>query len=182
MTIWFTADHHFGHKNIIRFCNRSFENLDEMDKALIHNWNQLVAPEDDVYHLGDVGLCSTGKLRNYLEQLNGRIYLIRGNHEKTAMACKNRFEWIRDRYELKVDDPDSHQGKRLIVLSHYAMRVWNTSHWGSWHLYGHSHGNLPDLEDSLSIDVGVDCHQYAPISYSQIKEIMSHKTWTPPFA
>jgi calcineurin-like phosphoesterase family protein len=66
-----------------------------------------------------------------------------------------------------------------ITLCHYALRVFNKSHHGSWHLYGHSHGTLPDDPNSLSFDVGVDCHNYFPISLDQVKKIMSKKTWKP---
>jgi calcineurin-like phosphoesterase family protein len=67
----------------------------------------------------------------------------------------------------------------LIVMCHYAMRVWNRSHRGAWMLYGHSHGSLPDDPGALSIDVGVDCHDYTPISHDDIGRIMAKKTWKP---
>lgn len=62
------------------------------------------------------------------------------------------------------------------------LRVWRGSHRGNWHLYGHSHGTLPDLEDKLSFDVGVDAHDFHPLSYEEVKAIMAKKTWTAPFA
>ena len=179
--IFFTADTHFGHKNIIKFSNRPYESAQDMDEALINNWNSKVSPDDVVYHLGDVGLCSSSNLRKILDRLHGKIYLVRGNHESAADSCSSSFEWIKDYYELVVDDEDAYQGKRLIVLSHYAMRVWNSSHHGTWHLYGHTHGNLEDLIDSLSFDVGVDCHEYSPISYDDVKVKMSKKKWVSPF-
>ncbi len=180
--IYFTSDHHFGHKNIIKFSERPFKDVDEMDEFMIQKWNEKVTPEDEVYHLGDVGLNSPGKLRKILDRLNGKIYLINGNHEKSAQACHSRFEWIKDYYELVIKDETFKKGQQLIVLSHYAMRVWNASHWGTYQLYGHSHGNLPRDPNALSFDVGVDCHDFAPISYEEVKEIMKTKTWEPPFA
>ncbi len=81
--------------------------------------------------------------------------------------------------EIKVLDNDLSRGYQDIVMLHYSMRVWNKSHHGSWHLYGHSHGTLPDDPNSLSIDVGVDCHNYQPISYDEIKSIMSKKEFKP---
>ena len=80
---------------------------------------------------------------------------------------------------MKVEDPDARGNRRSIVLLHYAMKVWNKSHHGAWHLYGHSHGSLPESEDSLSFDCGVDSHDYRPISYDEVKRIMSKKTWKP---
>lgn len=178
--IFFSADTHFGHKNIIKYSNRPFETVEEMDNTIIKNWNLLVGPDDVVYHLGDMGLCSSGKLRQILNKLNGRIHLIRGNHEKSAEDCKACFEWIKDYYELEVPDPDAYRGTRFIVLFHYAMRVWNASHYGTWHLYGHSHAELEDIPSSLSFDVGMDSHAFKPISYSEVKKIMGKKTWKAP--
>lgn len=178
--IWFTSDTHFGHKNILKYTNRPFSWVKEMDEVLIENWNNRINSKDEIYHLGDVALCSPSKLRKILARLNGKIYLIKGNHDKSAEACGDRFEWIKDYYELKVAEQDGYEGGQLIVLFHYAMRVWQASHYGTYHLYGHSHGRLPDDPTLLSFDVGVDCHNYAPINYEQVKQIMSHKSWKPP--
>jgi len=179
--IWFTSDHHFGHKNIIKYSERPFDSVDEMNAEMIKRWNEKVGPDDHVYHLGDFALTSPGKLRKIREQLHGKIFLITGNHESTALDCKDCFDWIKDYYELTVNDADAHRGKRFIVLFHYAMRVWNAGHHGTWHLYGHSHGNLPDDESSRSFDVGVDCHNFYPLSYQEVKDIMAQKKWVPPF-
>ena len=179
--IYFTSDHHFGHKNIIKFSKRPFENIDEMDEILIQKWNEKVKPEDEVYYLGDLGLCSISKMRKILERLNGKIYLINGNHESAAQGCSTRFEWIKDYHELVIKDDEFERGKQLVVLFHYAIREWNASHWGTYHLYGHSHGSLSDDPTSLSFDIGVDCHDFYPLSYQEVKAIMKTKTWTPPF-
>ena len=179
--IWFTSDHHFGHKNIISYSKRPFASVEQMDETMISRWNEKVAPQDEVYHLGDVGLCSPAKLQQILERLNGKIYLITGNHETSALVCSDKFEWVKDYHELLVPDSEAHGNQRLIVLLHYAMRVWNVSHHGSWHLYGHSHGSLPDDKTSLSFDVGVDSHNFYPISYEEVKKIMAKKEWKSPF-
>jgi calcineurin-like phosphoesterase family protein len=178
-TLWFTADHHFGHANILRFSRRPFPSLEAMNETLIERWNQVVGPQDIVYHLGDMFLMPASEARKIRERLNGRICLIRGNHDKAAESLKSGFEWIKDLYELKVEDVEAPGGERRIVLCHYAMRVWNKSHHGSWHLYGHSHGSLADDPNSLSFDVGVDCHAYTPIGFDQVKQIMATKTFTP---
>lgn len=179
LRLWFTSDHHFGHANIVAYSRRPFPTVEAMNEALIANWNRVVAPQDMVYHLGDLFLMPASEARNIRERLNGRICLIRGNHDKAAEALKSGFEWIKDLYELKVEDEEAPGGKRRIVLCHYAMRVWNKSHHGAWHLYGHSHGSLADDPNSLSFDVGVDCHDYTPISYEQVRKIMATKTFTP---
>lgn len=180
--LFFTSDHHFGHKNIIKFSQRPFKDTEEMDEAMIARWNEKVSPEDEVYHLGDVGLCGVKRLRTILDELNGKIYLIKGNHESAAEACQERFEWIKDYHELIVEDADFYKGQQLLVLFHYALREWNASHYGSFHLYGHSHGALADLPNSRSFDIGVDCHGFAPLSYAEVKEVMMKKDWEPPFA
>ncbi len=176
--LWFTADHHFGHGNIIRFCGRPFANVEEMNETLIANWNKVVRPQDTVYHLGDLFLLPSGEAKKIRARLNGTICLIRGNHERTAESLQGAFAWIKDYYELKVADvdvPPARQHMQHIVLCHYAFRVWNRSHHGAWHLYGHSHGTLPEIPGQLAFDVGVDCHEFTPISYDQVKQAMRER-------
>jgi len=171
-TVWFTADHHFGHANILRYCNRPFGSVAEMNATMADRWNSVVGQQDVVYHLGDIFWMPSGDARTLRGWLNGRICLVRGNHDRTADSIKTCFEWVKDYYELKVDDPDAVDGRQRIVLCHYAMRVWNHSHYGAWDLFGHSHGTLPDIPGSLAIDVGVDCHDFTPIPYETVKSIM----------
>jgi calcineurin-like phosphoesterase family protein len=177
--IWFTSDHHFGHKNIITFSQRPFQSVAEMNKALIHNWNSVVGEGDLVYHLGDMFWTSAEEAQEIRNRLKGRIRLIRGNHDSLADSMKSSFEWIKDLEEIKVEDADALAGQQRIVLCHCAMRVWNKPHHDAWHLYGHSHGSLADDPHSLSFDVGVDCHRYTPISYAQVKAIMQAKHFVP---
>lgn len=76
--------------------------------------------------------------------------------------------------------PDSNNGvAQRIVLCHYAMRVWDQSHYGTWHLHGHSHGTLPDIKEMLSCDVGVDCWNFTPVSMEQLNAHMAKKIWKP---
>lgn len=173
--IFFTSDHHFGHANIIKFCNRPFANVEEMNEIMIERWNEKVAPDDEVYHLGDVALTDKENLAAILDRLNGKKYLIVGNHEGAALQNRGKFKWVKEYHELKVKDPDCKNGVQRIILFHYAMRTWRGAGRGNWHLYGHSHGNLPDLEDSLSFDIGVDCHDFYPLSYEEVKTIMQAK-------
>ena len=173
MTIFFTADNHFGHSNIIRHCARPFASALEMNEVMIERWNSVVKPKDQVYHLGDVSVLRPEKTREILDRLNGKIYLIRGNHDKSAehKLCCDRFEWIKDYYFLKLPNNIS------IALMHYAMRVWNKSHYGSWHLYAHSHGNLKIPPELLCLDVGVDAWDFTPVSFEQVRGIMEEKGW-----
>lgn len=158
--LWFAADTHFGHGNIIKNCGRPFADADEMDAALIANWNAVVAPKDEVRHLGDFAWSKDPKyLARIFDQLNGSKHLIVGNHDH---GPTRRLPWASvDKLKgVKVDGS-------LIVLCHYGMRVWPKSHFGSLHLYGHSHGNLPGTRQSC--DVGVDCWDFRPVSISEIR-------------
>lgn len=170
MTTWFTADTHFGHANIIKYSKRPFSDVNEMDAILINNWNKVVQPEDYVYHLGDFSFRDT---EYYFNRLNGIIILVEGNHDKITYRNKELFyKYYQGLLEINISGQE-------IVLCHYAMKVWNKSHWGAWHLYGHSHGSLPDDPNSLSFDVGVDCHNYRPISFAEVGKIMTKKHFVP---
>ena len=176
MTQFFTSDLHFKHGNVIKYCNRPYANADEMDEALIKNWNSLVSPQDTVYVVGDVIFTKDVKdAENIFRRLNGSKILIAGNHDKKMLKDPRfvaLFQSVHTLLEISIN-------KQHIVLCHYAMKVWNKSHYGAWQLYGHSHGSLPDDQHSLSIDVGVDCHNYKPISFEQVAEIMSKKQYKP---
>lgn len=146
-----------------------------MDATLIQNWNAVVGPEDHVYHLGDF---SFGPPENYLRRLNGRIFFVMGNHDRGMKHTRqerqwnHKVTWLPDLAEVEVEG-------QKIVLCHYAMRVWNKSHHGTWHLYGHSHGSLPDDPNARSIDVGVDVHDYRPLTFDEVAIYMAKKNWKP---
>ena len=189
MTTYFTSDQHYDHANIIKFCSRPFDNAHQMNEALIANHNNTVGRNDDVIMLGDVVFKSSEKhARNLLSRLNGNLFLV-GNHDKTTLKCSDMFHWVKPIHELTIHDLDARGNKRLIVMCHYAMKTWNKSHHGSWNIFGHSHGGLPDDPKLLSIDVGVDAiakmksvkgvllpEDYRPISYEELKTIMVKRT------
>jgi calcineurin-like phosphoesterase family protein len=161
MSIFFTADTHFGHNNIIKYCNRPFKNSDEMDEVLIFNWNNIVNHSDTVYHLGDFALRNPNE---YIKKLKGNVILIPGNHDKHETITL--FKHVYHLTTIKIEN-------KFITLCHFALRVWNKSHFNAWHLYGHSHGTLESI--GKSHDVGVDNCNYAPVSFEKIKEIMETK-------
>ena len=172
---WFTSDTHFGHNNIIKYCNRPFASAQEMDEAMIANWNLQVRPDDTVYHLGDFAFTDAAKLMRLLDRLNGTKILVYGNHDKpvkSSPGVREKFERCVDYHEIYIQDPSVDGGKQHIVLCHYAMLVWNKGHRGSWMLHGHSHGSLKYPYKSRILDVGVDSHFYAPISYEEVKQKM----------
>lgn len=160
--VWFTSDHHFGHKRIIELAKRPFASVEEMDEAMIERWNARVAPGDLVYHLGDFAFADHTP---YLERLKGQKRLVVGNHDHSNRVNKAKgWSTIDSLLHITVTDTP-------LVLCHYAMRVWSRSHHGAIHLYGHSHGNLPG--DSQSSDVGVDCWNFKPVSLEEIRERLS---------
>jgi len=145
-----------------------------MDAEMVRRWNSVVRKGDTVYHGGDVGIGNPQKIKAALDQLNGDIHLVTGNHDPNNAlkpACRDRFASIQPYLEVIVGDAEAHKGKRLICLFHYACRTWNAKHYGTWHLFGHSHGNMPP--HGLSFDLSVDCHDFTPLSYAQVKAKMA---------
>lgn len=181
---FFTADQHFGHANIIKYCQRInpetgelFETVDEMDAFQINAWNSVVGPTDTVYCVGDLTKDSNPK--SYLRKLNGKVILIRGNHDYRRvhnLVKTKELDGFHDVLLLHPDKGSANPDQRhpQIWLSHYSHRVWPASYHGSWHLYGHSHATLPD--HGLSTDVGVDMrpnNDYKPWSLPEIVKIMT---------
>ena len=153
--IFFTADLHLGHSNVVKYCNRPFQTTEEMNEKLIENRNDTVSDRDEIYVIGDFAFMGTQQTEVILKHLKGRKYLLRGNHDKSlneTMALKY-FERIKVYCVLKVQERD-HQIQK-VVLFHYALRTWDSAPYGAWNLYGHSHGNLKEDPESLSLDAGV---------------------------
>ena len=144
-----TADLHFGHKNVMKFCpkTRPWDTIEEMEDGLISHWNSTVSPDDVVFVLGDMFFGSKEDISRILHKLNGEIVHLYGNHAK---VLRNQFKLNAYDY-LEVRYNNVH-----IVMNHYAQRVWNRAHYGAVHLYGHSHGGLNSY--GRSMDVGWDAH------------------------
>ncbi len=181
--VHFTADEHVGHRNILKYCKRPFANVDEMREELIRRHNEVVGPNDTVYHLGDMfwKINKPHQVWDYLKQLNGTHRYVLGNHEE---AIRDFFDMypnapffgpLYERLYLNARSTGTPGG---IVLDHYAGRVWQNSAHGSWQLFGHSHAMLPDI-GLLQMDVGVDAHNFYPVSLNQVKEVMSKKHYIP---
>jgi calcineurin-like phosphoesterase family protein len=165
--LFFTADTHFNHANIIRYCHRPFATVEEMNETMVANWNRVVGDEDTVYHVGDVGF---GDVRPVLDRLKGKIVLIIGSHDKAAMQYRRRFLSATPLLEIREE-------RQHVTLCHYCLRVWPKSHYNAWHLYGHSHGGLPPIGKSW--DVGVDTNDFTPLSFPQIQAIMATRPDNP---
>lgn len=164
MKEYVTSDLHFGHKNIIKYENRPFKNIEEMDNAIINIWNKTVNKNDLVYILGDFSWYKGNKTNEILNQLKGKKILITGNHDENFLKDmefnKNLFEEIIGYKEMK-------KNKTKIILCHYPIIDWNGKHHGSFHLYGHVHSIINEdttymkkLEKEYNcLNVGIDIHK-----------------------
>ena len=171
--IHFTSDLHFFHKNVLIYCNRPWNNVDEMNAGLIKNWNSKVSPADTVYVLGDLTFGDENKTENILYQLNGDIKIVFGNHDKVVRKSQRlmkRFSQFGDYMELRFKMKDGNEN--MICMSHFPMIVWNKSHRGTWMLHGHSHGTLTYPMKAKIIDVGTDLQGYYPISIEEVEDKM----------
>jgi len=171
--IYFTADTHFYHSNVIRLCSRPFETIEEMNRALVQNWNAYVTNMDEIYILGDFAHKGTPQeVNSILKKLKGKKYLIRGNHDRFIDSPgfdANAFKWIKDYHVL-------HHNKQKFVLFHYPILEWDGFFGNSIHLHGHVHNAAKTLTQEArlgvlgrnAINVGVDTNNYFPVSIDMI--------------
>lgn len=176
--IWFTSDTHYHHKNIVRGVSewkdfrpkddagiqslRDFDTLSHHDDTLVNTINALVKPDDILYHLGDWSFGGKEQIGNFRERLHVKtIHLVLGNHdqhiEKEGSIYKDLFTSVNHVLQPTVMCGDE---KVKLFLSHYSHQVWNKSHKGIIHLFGHSHGSLKGI--GRSMDVGVDTNEMRP--------------------
>lgn len=167
-----TSDEHYGHNNIIQFCNRPFANTGEMRETLIERHNKVV-PNKKSYltiHAGDMFWQTMDPVdaAGILLRLHGRHAFLFGNHDELierTPALQNFFEWVRGEND-EASSHTVHFNKHRLVISHFALRVWPKSHKGAWHVFGHSHQELKPL--GKSFDIGVEGHNYTPWSLEEI--------------
>lgn len=164
MAVLFTSDHHFGDARRLGIDRRPFASAAEMDAAMAANWNAAVAPDDEVWHLGDLTRWSDpGRIAALLASLNGTKHLLVGNNDGPATLAQAGFASVRHYAEIEVE------GRRL-VLCHYPFRTWNGMGRGALDLHGHSHGRLTPIPRQH--DVGVDVHGFRPV---RLAEILAHR-------
>lgn len=187
--IWFTSDTHFGHKNIVKGTSewdltgthqrtRDFATLEEHNYNLVKSINAVVKSEDILYHLGDWSFGGHSNIKTFRDQLACQeIHLIFGNHDQHIEPIDSPYRSLFascshvKQISMHVDGKYGVVGKQKFFLSHYSHRVWNQSHHGVIHLYGHSHATLPGL--GRSMDVGVDTNNLFPYHLDEIMTIMS---------
>ena len=168
--IFFTADHHFGHKNIIKHSNRPFQTAEEMDAVLLANWNAAVKSNDTVYIVGVLFFRNNTSAEEYLQQLNGKKHLLIGNHDKDWMKktdLPRYFESVERMTEIN-------DGAHKITLCHYPMMTWNHIAKGSYMVHGHIHNNIDADYFTLIkkmpniLNAGVDINGYYPVNFQTL--------------
>lgn len=169
--IYYISDLHFGHANVIKFDERPFADVDEMDRVMIERWNETVGDNDDVYVVGDFCYRSRYAAEWYLEQLRGRKHLVTGNHDwRTLQNEKALAMFASVSSMLEVED-----GGRAIVLCHYPMAEWRNSMRTAWHVYGHIHncrGKTYEFMRTLerALNAGAPVNGYRPVSFDELVE------------
>ena len=180
---YFVSDTHFMHENIIKYCKRPFKSIEENDEELIRRWNEKVPEDGIVFHLGDVAFGDPDKVDKILEQLNGTIYLVIGNHDWRRIV--NQHKW---RFEMMTQQINMKIGKRHIILNHYPMLAFSGAWRGedaTYQLFGHVHTS-PYTDEGLDqqrmkmlftsqYDVGVDNNNFTPVSWKEVDQIINNQ-------
>lgn len=179
---FFSSDLHLNHFNIVNYCHRPFETRQEMNKALIDNWNSVVPDDGIVVCCGDFTLIKHPDLRKYeklASKLNGRILLVRGNHDRVPLVIEDnpnsKFVAIVDMAMLYIDNVK-------ILATHYPLLAYPADYQVFGHIHtlsdGMCYGVDADVNNRLrntQYDVGVDQNNYTPISYRQLRDIFQNK-------
>lgn len=182
--IWVTSDPHFNHQNILKYepVTRPFETVEEMNKALISNWNNVVDKDDIVYVCGDLCMGQIEDARKCVRQLNGRIILVRGNHDTANRIALYKELGI----EVKDIEYLSYKG-RFFILCHFPIaneefiKMVRKDNSEVVNLYGHIHSNAPKGYVDGTYHVGVDTNDLTPVSLDQIwKECWPEEIMTEP--
>lgn len=165
MTNWYTADTHFGHENVIGFCNRPFAGAGQMDATMIKNLWAKVSPDDDLWIVGDFAFGPKSKDSSYLAEVfgqlpGGRKHLIVGNHDRERTLT---LPWDSISHLAEVRDGTKNQAH---TLCHYPMITWNHARREALQLFGHVHDNWKGSRNS--VNVGVDVWDFMPVRFEDI--------------
>ena len=166
MTNWYTADTHFGHDNVIKFCNRPFRSANHMDAVLMQNLWTMVGPKDVLWIIGDFAHGPKSKDSDWLTKLFAKLpgaekHLIVGNHDLEPTLA---LPWDSISHLAEVGDGPN---KQAHTLCHYPMITWNHARRQALQMFGHVHNNWRGTRNS--VNVGVDVWDYAMTSYQWIK-------------
>lgn len=166
---YYTADLHFGHKNVIAFDSRPFESVEEMDRLLIEYWNSRITEKDTVYIIGDLCYRSSRDPSWYLSRLNGEKYLILGNHDTTLLSNSKAVSLLAGIDKMMhITD-----GDREICLCHFPLAEWNGYFKGSWHIYGHIHNRREETFQFMrtkerALNAGCMINGFVPVTFEEL--------------
>jgi calcineurin-like phosphoesterase family protein len=187
MAVWFTSDQHFYHANVIRYCDRPFESVEQMNEEIVRRFNESVQSGDLVYHLGDFSLAKR-PVELFLPRLNGEHHLIAGNHDHVHPVHHKGKEGKRQNaYKLYYDsgfktiqlELKIRIGGRSVLLHHMPFQgdheverftAFRPTDRGDWLLHGHIHEKW--RQRGRMINVGVDAWDYRPVSIEQITQLI----------
>lgn len=156
--LYFTSDTHFGDPRVLRIDRRPFSSVAEHDAEVIRLWNEVVEPDDEIWHLGDFARGDAAAVDGLLAALNGRKHLIIGNNDGQATIEASGWASVRHYAELTING-------KLAIMCHYPFRTWNKMGKGSINLHGHSHGRLTPVPRQF--DVGVDAQALRPVTFAE---------------
>lgn len=160
--IYFISDTHFYHSNIIKYCNRPFMDVNEMNETIINNWNSIVTKDDTIYHLGDFCLSSDDEIKNVFNRLNGNKILIRGNHDRKPVKFYEEISFkVLTHAPIILDE-------YKVMLSHVPLPDTKIKS-GYINLHGHIHNKI--IGDDKHINLSVDAINYKPISIEEINKM-----------
>jgi len=175
--IYFTADTHFDHANILKLCNRPFADITEMNETMITGWNKKVTNADTIYIVGDL-LFRTKNPEAIISRLKGKKHLIIGNHDRSWLKKCNASQYFESIDNLLF----ASDGEHRLTLCHYPMMTWPQANRGCYMIYGHIHANTnaeywPLIERSdLMLNAGVDVNNFAPVTFDEmIKNNRKHR-------
>lgn len=162
---YYISDTHLLHDNIIKLCNRPYDNMNIMIEDIIRKWNKKISAEDEVYILGDFSWYSKSEdTEKLFKSLSGKKFFILGNHD-SDLNRSTSLVWIKQYAEIKDNG-------RKVILFHYPIEDWNGKYHGSYHLYGHIHNNIGSITKELPnrFNVGVDVNNFEPMTLDELIE------------
>ncbi len=186
MTVWFTADLHLGHLNIIDYCQRPFDDVEEMNRVMIEHWNSLVDHADTVYVVGDFALGKIADTLPIASRLRGHKLLVAGNHDRCWSGNGRRAEGWTERY-LSAGFEQVIQGQASVDINHHTVEIchfpyrgdslardrftdWRPADEGNWLIHGHVHEKW--AQQGRMINVGVDANDFRPVDIAFIAALI----------
>ena len=166
--IFFTSDIHLLHPKIVDICERP-TTIEEHDEWIINRINEKVGKKDKLYILGDISMASKDKTEKLLDKIHGDKILIVGNHDNNILTS-TRFKEVKLIKNFTFNSPS--YPNIHIVLCHYPILSWERKIHGAMHLFGHVHGRTKN-NIGLSMDIGVDCNNYYPLSLEEVLDKMT---------